>query len=522
MFSLELAVILSRGATNLVYDSHSKIDTLVDVYHLSRILPDSNTQAHELPSLPRIRRALSSHMYRHCDYISDIKLLKTIFHRNGYVIRKGDKSDRFVICKKAWEEAQLQALLKDTREITLERGLQLLREPQVGDQPSAIPRCYFVPKLQKPNPVPGRPIVSWCHVKQSYADKVKDALKHYIRSCPYIKLSVEECLKQIKGISGVNCVHRCGDLKSMFPAIPRRAVLQALESLPELAEVLELVRLHFSRTVFRYEHRVFQLVEGLDIGSKISPYLALFWLACHLNKLSDEIPPEVTLICFVDDLCIRCVLECMSLEYFYQVGLKVAAFIAELEKVLHPVRIEWKIAPVFMDCYLSPTGTMDLFLPSAPLSVSASSIQYPPRLRRAILRSRISRVISREATLYTSDDVTILLPRLTPWQVHFDTSLDVAQKSERQRILELISQRHSNGDNCQLCKLIHEVKYMLKCKINSSYNQRVGLSWIPAVSKSDIKHSALLLDKIRLLFNRKYTFTLKVHVLSMHRLLLKA
>jgi hypothetical protein len=225
--------------------------------------------------------------------ITGDKVLKSRLREAGWVIRKEDRGNRSIICSVKWEERQI---------------LQLVKQGKVSETKKAPnARMYWQPKAHKEEiDVPGRPIVSWGEGTQPYHKVINRSLKNWLKSRPmsFVEWSTDECFAKIKPTRGVQFIG--GDIKNLFTEIPRNELLEFIDDVFE-AELGVLVRKHLEATTFLFHGKVYEWLNGVDMGSRVSPMLSIAFVQYKLeitdcfNILADSGIAEGC-VQYVDDL----------------------------------------------------------------------------------------------------------------------------------------------------------------------------------------------------------------------------
>ncbi|KAI9340054.1 hypothetical protein DFJ73DRAFT_947703 [Zopfochytrium polystomum] len=184
-------------------------------------------------------------------------VLKQSLINVGLLLRKADRGCEWCIVDINWELRQLEVV----------QSVVCEPDPEFGG------RVYFLPKVHKPGVVKGRPIVCWRKGTQGYANSVNKVLWEEIDRIGICKRD----WKEVAGFAmekSAGWVTLAGDVKSMFTKVPRKTLVRLLWSDEKLKHCRKVILKHISRANF---------VDMIDMGSKLSPPLAMWYLSKQLE-----------------------------------------------------------------------------------------------------------------------------------------------------------------------------------------------------------------------------------------------
>jgi len=219
---------------------------------------------------------------------NDKMLLRELKKVNNMVLRKEDRGNRWILCPLEWEDKQFE-----------EFSSKYLKE----DEP--LPdlkhcRIYFLPKTHKEN-TPGRPIQTWPKGSQRYAKRVNKEIFEKLDEMGIVSRSTYDATQKVGGfIPDSNFV--AADVDSMFPSIPRDELLAVVKQ--RLSKwSYKTIRYHLYCNQIIFRNKCFREMQGVAMGSRLSPGLAQLYLS-HKLSLS-QLNTNTIIALYVDDIGIR-------------------------------------------------------------------------------------------------------------------------------------------------------------------------------------------------------------------------
>ncbi len=177
------------------------------------------------------------------------------------------------------------------------------------------PIFYGLPKIHKDG-FPLRPIVDFRgSISYRLAKHLNGALKHYIKTWKFSTTNSVTFLESIKQVAipmGYKMVSF--DVKSLFTKVPVAFTIKYLEKrLQEdhtwkkhtyfrFEEIMELVKICSSNTVFRFRDKMYKQENGLPMGSPLSPVLAEFCMQSLEEAIVEKHPYIKHWVRYVDDV----------------------------------------------------------------------------------------------------------------------------------------------------------------------------------------------------------------------------
>lgn len=211
--------------------------------------------------------------------------------RCGWILRKDDKTARWVIVSKQWEKTVAANFLEKS---CVECGAVLKSRHKI---------LYFLPKTQKESCVPGRPIQAWPRCKKRY----KRAQRALQRETDWNVCSKSVTLMYRELAEGLNSdgsrpTFISGDVKDMYTKLPRQEIIDLVwKKCPDAALDVEAVLL---RSGVEWESKMYKMVDGIDMGCVLSPALAQFYLSQKLSGW-EKWPGIGHMRAYIDDFGVR-------------------------------------------------------------------------------------------------------------------------------------------------------------------------------------------------------------------------
>ena len=153
------------------------------------------------------------------------------------------------------------------------------------------PKFYGLPKIHKPD-TPLRPIVSSCgSVTYGVAKELAKILKPLVGKSPHHINSTQDFVEQVKHITLVprECLSSY-DVSALFTSVPIDPALKIIKDLlvkdPTLKDrtvtgiddIILLLEFCFKNTYFSFQGQFFEQVEGVAMGSPVSPIVANLYM----------------------------------------------------------------------------------------------------------------------------------------------------------------------------------------------------------------------------------------------------
>ena len=188
-----------------------------------------------------------------------------------------------------------------------------LRAPLHGTRP---PMFYGTVKLHKKDH-PLRPIVSAVgSATYQLAKFISQLLTPFHRETESLIINTQDFINQLKEVTlEEDDVLVSYDVKSLFTSVPVQAAMDAIRSLLEADQsfeernkikvrtVLKLLHVCLVTTNFRFLDKHYELVDGLAMGSPVSPIVAnLFMAKLESHALTTFVSPPKVWLRFVDDI----------------------------------------------------------------------------------------------------------------------------------------------------------------------------------------------------------------------------
>lgn len=206
---------------------------------------------------------------------------------------------------------RLQASVKEKLKVMCDGGL--ISEEQkrkfVVSNPR-MPRMSGLPKIHKPG-VQIRPVVTTI---DSPTSKIAHWLVKKFRTyTKFQSCSVKNSIELVTSLSDVKIEENhemvSYDVKALFPSIPEAEAVVMLKewcneqntSDKEVAVVYSLIDIVVSQKFFQFEGEIYKQLDGVEIGGKISPWVAEITMSRLEIKLLMEPQPPLQLFRFVDD-----------------------------------------------------------------------------------------------------------------------------------------------------------------------------------------------------------------------------
>jgi len=404
-----------------------------------KVKPMNDTDQLVWETISRMKnRPLSQTMNMYCNkvwgYHRFIKKLGGL----GWIIRKEDRGNRFILIRKEWEQQCL-------------RDLRVSAVP-LTDLVTASGRIYFQPKVHKPG-LKGRPIVSWIEGAQPEAKLIHKRAMKWLRSnnvC-YV-FSTDEFVDRVRPSFATSSEWRMsGDVSSLFTSVPRVELIEFLsECIPSLVPA---VQRHLARTNFMMWGSMWKFDDGIDMGSKVSPALSMAFVNWKIRKRLPDILAigGVELACYVDDLGGRVLSE------DYQKLIEVTDIINE---AVFPLIIQWEDLSeelTIMDCHIvERTSWENHARPYPKTSFDCRNrrfgltrdIELPRSVWKNSIRSQLRRIVDREGIELSA--------------INEVPDMWIADRHENDPATEYLGVDHTDG-NCVLCSMYRLMfEYVIK------------------------------------------------------------
>lgn len=287
----------------------------------------------------------------------------------GWLVRKEDRGDRFVLCSVVWEEMQLRTVLSGKVEVT----------PMMDKQ---YPRLYFLPKTHKNSKIiGGRPIVSWWGIKQPEWRKLKREVETWMKTVNGFdeKSAIEVIANGISTHGNKPTV--VGDVCSLFTSIPRDDFrVFAYECFKE--DVAQQMINFIEASDFRFYGVAWKWIDGLDMGSHLSPVFARAYLSWKEDKVDWK---KATGKRYVDDVVIR-----------GGVGDDVEYLKLKYERAVYPLTMEWRNDRNVMD---SKWDGSRLEFNSRGRRFADLDVELPGSVHKGVVRQAVKRIEERMGVL---------------------------------------------------------------------------------------------------------------------------
>lgn len=265
--------------------------------------------------------------------VREHRALRQLKNDKNIIILPADKGKTTVIMKKNEYEEKIKNLIEaelkcvestmvnpaekikqETRKILKKFNLE--KKIVIKDF-CKIPHLYGLPKIHKET-VPLRPIVSNIgsanHELARFVNKIISPLQEEISTC--LK-NTFEFIQKIKDLEVKKSDLLISfDVKSLFPSIPTEEVLMILKKRLEkdeklknrtnlnVEDILEITSFCLKKTYFQFNGKIYQQLDGLAMGSPLSPTLANLFMDDLEKKILDNqsiLKPKIWLR-YVDDI----------------------------------------------------------------------------------------------------------------------------------------------------------------------------------------------------------------------------
>ena len=258
-------------------------------------------------------------------------ILKEVSHDKSIYIRKPDKGNGIVFLNKQDYIAKVNRILSDRTKfqvienveeqkliIKLEDKLNhILRNYKKDGRITAdfynscfasgtnLGVFYGLPKVHKIN-CPIRPILSACSMHNFNLGKALVPLISYLLSTQHTLKNSAEIVNFISSINNADSVYTCSlDVESLYTNIPVHECIEiALEELFNRSTMYHgFSRVDFKKqlvlavsdTYFKFDNAIYEQVDGLSMGSAMSPVLANIFLNRFVSDYLLNCPQQYTL-----------------------------------------------------------------------------------------------------------------------------------------------------------------------------------------------------------------------------------
>ena len=209
-------------------------------------------------------------------------------------------------------KTKLIALLKS---IKTEGGINESTYKRLYPTGAGSPKFYGLPKIHKEG-TPLRPIVSSIGaVTYSISKELSRILKPLVGKSPHHIHNNQDFMEHLKGIQlGPDEVMVSYDVRALFTSVPIQPALEVIEKLlkedPDLQNrttmstkhIMDLLEFCLRSTYFTYGGKLYEHVEGVAMGSPISPIVAnLYMESFEMTALQSSPNPPSVWKRFVDD-----------------------------------------------------------------------------------------------------------------------------------------------------------------------------------------------------------------------------
>ena len=176
------------------------------------------------------------------------------------------------------------------------------------------PKFYGLPKIHKPD-TPLMPIVSSCGlVTYGVAKELAKILKPLVGKPTHQINSTQDLVEQVKHITLLpgECLSSY-DVSALFTSVPIDPVLNIIRDLLEkdhtlkerivmvVNDIILLLKFCLKNTYFSFQDQSFEQVEGVVMGSPVSPIVANLYMECLKQKPPSTAPTPMFWCRFVDD-----------------------------------------------------------------------------------------------------------------------------------------------------------------------------------------------------------------------------
>ncbi|KAJ3318134.1 hypothetical protein HDV06_000814 [Boothiomyces sp. JEL0866] len=377
--------------------------------------------------------------------------------KQNIIVRKEDKGLRFVLCKKGWEEAQNQKYLQTYKVREAKRDSMDIRGFYL------LPYMYFNPKTHKSEPIDGRPIVSWSKSRSKWEKGLKreltiinNRINNYVY--PSTNMIVREVVTTEEEFrNGWRIL--IGDLKNMFLCIPREELLGEV-SIHSHTLMLK-VEKFLDNSVYTYNNTPYILMDGICMGSRLSPLLASIWLSSKVAKLRTRLRKvKASGGFYVDDLVLRYLPQDETSEEFVKKIVK---------SMVYPLEVRWSDDLKTLGCDFGPGRQHRRVLIKNPIPPLPSRYEtFLPEIKKNVM-SRIRHVLNHEDVFAVYDTGINVRNYSVSWRSHWLSTLSPelqiqnnADFEYNEKMLSYIGLKHNNRlfENCKLCNHIRQVYWM--------------------------------------------------------------
>ena len=205
-------------------------------------------------------------------------------------------------------------LISILKKIKNQTGLDSLTYKSMYPTHCGPPTFYGLPKIHKPD-TPLRPIVSSCgSVTYGVAKGLAKIFKPLVGKSPHHINSTQDFVEQVKHITLApgECLS-CYDVSALFTLVPVDPALNIIRDLLEkdhtlkertvlaVSDIILLLEFCLKNTYFSFQDQFYEQVEGVAMGSPVSPIVANLYIEYLEQKGLSTAPPPWFWHRFVDD-----------------------------------------------------------------------------------------------------------------------------------------------------------------------------------------------------------------------------
>jgi hypothetical protein len=303
--------------------------------------------------------------------------------------------------------------------------------------------------------------------KKLSAKEQKAALEYeewYRRNCLY-RWRTKECVDLMIPHSFKE-EHVIGDVESLFTNVSRKELMEFINK--EIPEISILVSKHLEATTFKFHGMGYRWIEGIDMGSKVSPLLSCFYVSCKLRGYREKFHQ----------------LKIMGSIYVDDIGLKQLTGNSKgelreckewIDEKLAPLVVKWNDCErgvEYMDCVIKGAWFRDFNSRGRRLTLTKDH-----ELPRSVIESAICNEIRRidDRTMQKWEDLRVVKPDGTHSNLESDKAAMFHNAKGFDPFVDYLAIQHEgNTTKCFLCRMMVRA---FAPKIEKKQTHILNLTW---------------------------------------------